>query len=59
MTVALVVEDGTGLTGANAYVSAADFAAYFAGRGVTPPPFDTVTAILRATQYLQSHYSGC
>jgi hypothetical protein len=61
MTVSLVVEDGTGLALANCYVSAADVTAYCDAHalvGWTTDAAAQVTAILRATQYLENNYRG-
>ena len=57
---ALIVEDGTGVSGANAYISRADFLTYHADRNntgavvLTPAVIDA--AILYATEYLDSKY---
>ena len=57
---ALIVEDGTGVSGANAYISRADFLTYHADRSntgaavLTPAVIDA--AILYATEYLDSKY---
>lgn len=58
---ALVVEDGTGLSNADAYVSVAEADAYLAGLGFTG--WDTLTegekeiAIRRATQYIDEVFT--
>lgn len=49
----IVVEDGSIVTGANSYVSAADLAAYAAARGVTLTGTDSVL-LLKAMDYLES-----
>lgn len=52
---AIVVEDGSVVTGANAYVSRADVIAYAAARGVTLADSTATDAyILTATDYLES-----
>jgi len=56
---ALVVEDGTGLTNANAFLSLADAKAYWDERAMAYSPYtDSVleAAIVRATDFLSDHY---
>lgn len=50
---ALIVEDGTGLTTSNTYASEAELAAYAAARGVTITGTDT-QLLLTAMDYLES-----
>lgn len=55
----MTVEDGTGLTLANAYISAADADTYFTDRGITEWTGTTEvkeSAIIRASQYLDGYY---
>jgi hypothetical protein len=57
----LVVEDGSGLSNSNCYVSQADCLAYFTSRAITDGfvslvSNDQIIAILRGAQYLESHY---
>lgn len=57
----LVVEDGTGVTGANGYVSLSDCADYCSARGLTfaSSPSDAgEQAIIRATASLDAQYRG-
>jgi hypothetical protein len=57
--VALVLEDGTGLTNSNTYCSVSEFQAYWTDRG-----FDYTTythgqmerALIRATDHIELHY---
>ena len=57
---ALIVEDGTGVSGANAYISRADFLTYHAERNNAGAAALATTvidaAILYATEYLDSKY---
>jgi hypothetical protein len=60
---ALIVEDGTGVTGANSYVSLEDVNEYHAARGNTAwadaassPDEAREGAIVRATQYIDAKY---
>lgn len=54
---AFVVEDGTGLANANAYVSLAEFKAYQDDRGSSYPADNLIQqAIVRATVYMVSRY---
>lgn len=57
---ALVVEDGTGVAGANSYVSLADARAYAASRGLTLPADDAAaeTLLSRAMDYLELEVAG-
>lgn len=50
---AIIVEDGTVITGANSYVSEAELVAYGADRGITFTG-DTVSLLSRAMDYLES-----
>lgn len=53
----LIIEDGTGLTDAQAYVSAADVALYAVARGKTfTDDADGESAIVRATTWLDAAY---
>lgn len=52
---ALIVEDGSGLSNAQTYVSAADVASYAATYGLTPPAFPN-TAIMKAMRYLEGMF---
>jgi hypothetical protein len=54
--VALVVENGTGLAGANSYVSVADFEAYLDARATALPSGDEDGALIRATQFIDGEY---
>jgi hypothetical protein len=54
--VALVVEDGTGLAGANSYVSEAEFEAYCDNRAITLATGDEDGALIRATQFIDGEY---
>lgn len=52
---AIIVEDGTGVPGANSYVSVAEFEAYALARGVTLTGTPTSEQLLlRAMDYLES-----
>lgn len=58
---AFVLEDGTGIAGANSYVSAAFADAYFADRGIvgwagTDPVKEA--ALIRGTDYAEALYKG-
>lgn len=56
---ALVVEDGTGLTNANAFVSSTDFKAYLDARGYDHSASSQTQieqAIIRATDFLSNSY---
>jgi len=53
---ALTVEDGTQVTGANSYVSRADVIAYAAARGVTLTDDATTDGyLIQAAQYIDQH----
>lgn len=58
---AFTVEDGSGVSGANSYVSVADADAYFADIGA-PADWSGATttekeqALVKGTQYLEAHY---
>ena len=52
---ALIVEDGTAVAGANSYVSADDFLAWADARGFTYPSYPEIEQkILRAMDYIES-----
>lgn len=56
---ALVVEDGTGLTTANAYISVAfatDYHGLRCNDGWSGPPVELEAAIIRATEWIDRHY---
>ena len=56
---ALVVEDGSGLSGANSYATAAQADTYASDRGLSAWTGDTATkeaALIRATDYLEATY---
>lgn len=58
---ALIVEDGTGLAGANSYVSMDDCALYCADRGLsfaTSPSATGEAALIRATEAIDAIYRG-
>lgn len=58
---ALTVEDGTVVTGAESYVSVADAAAYASARGLTftsSPAEDAEEALRRATQWIDAAYGS-
>ena len=50
----LVVEDGTALSNANTYVSAADFITYAAARGITIVPGEAEGWLILAMDYLET-----
>lgn len=53
---ALIVENGTGIIGANSYASEADLLEYGYLRGLTiPDGGDIVSALIRATSYIDSY----
>lgn len=52
---AFIVEDGTGVAGANAYMTVAELDAYWADRGVTLDG-DKEAAIIVATQYVDGSF---
>lgn len=56
---AFTLEDGTGLAGANAYISAAEFDAYWTDRGFDTSALSTAqkqVAIIKATDYIENRY---
>lgn len=54
----IVVEDGTGLTNSNSYVSEAELATYVADRGVTISGTDTIL-LIQAMDYIeQQNFKG-
>lgn len=58
---ALVVENGNGLSGANSYATAAEADSYAADRGLAAWTGDTASkeaALIRATDYLEATYRG-
>lgn len=56
MTITIVVEDGSGVTNANSYVSVADARIYASNRGVELPLDDDELAamLIRSTDYLEA-----
>jgi len=54
----IVVEDGTGKPNANSYASEAMLDTYCEDRAITIPAGDVEAALIRATQYIESHYRG-
>jgi len=54
----IIVEDGTQISGANSYVSAADFATYAADRGVTVTGTDTILLITAMDYIEQQNFKG-
>lgn len=56
MAIVIIVEDGSGISNANAYVSVSDARAYAEARGVTLPTADDDVAIMliNATDYIES-----
>ena len=56
---AFVVEDGTGLSTANSYVSVADFKSYWTDRNVTYTELDPEIKgwLINATQYIDLNYT--
>lgn len=54
---ALVIEDGTVVAGANSYVSAAEIVAYASARGVTISASDAEMSAVLAMDYLESFRS--
>lgn len=56
MAITIIVEDGSGVADANAYVSVANVRAYAANRGVTLPSSDDEVAawLIKATDYLEA-----
>jgi hypothetical protein len=57
---AFILEDGTGVIGANAYLSAAAMRAYWADVGTTFTQTDGQfeVAIVKATRYVETRYQG-
>lgn len=58
---ALIIEDGSGVTGANSYIDAAGARAYATARGVTLDPSDAVVEaqLINAMDYLEGlNYKG-
>lgn len=53
---AIVVEDGTIVDGANSYVSESDFGTYCDDRGLTPADGDAEAALIRASQWVDNTY---
>lgn len=54
-----IIEDGTGVSGANAYISVAEFQAHHGSRGVDVSDFDTTEiqqAIVRATDFIEQRW---
>jgi len=58
---ALVVEDGTGLSTANSYLSIADFKSYWVDRGTTWADTKTdaeiTVSLIKATQYIDNNFT--
>lgn len=56
MAITIVVEDGSGVTNANSYVSVADARIYASNRGVELPLDDDELAamLIRSTDYLEA-----
>lgn len=54
----MVVEDGTGLPNANSYASIDTLISYCNDHGITTADGDQQTALIRATQYIESNYRG-
>ncbi len=52
----IIVEDGTGVTGANSYVSEDDLDTYTDDRGTTLASGDAEAALIRATTFIDSCY---
>lgn len=57
---AFIIEDGTGVAGANAYLSATQMRAYFTDVGVTFSQTDgqLEVAIVKSTRYVETRYQG-
>lgn len=53
---AFLVEDGSGVAGANSYATEAVFESYCDDRGITPADGDVEPALVRATQWIDSTY---
>lgn len=54
----MIVEDGTGVAGADAGISEAWFEAYCEARGITIPSGDVEAAIVRATAWIEGQYGS-
>lgn len=52
----MIVEDGTGLAGADSYLSEAEFEAYAEARGYTIPSGDVEAALVRASDWIDARY---
>lgn len=52
----MIVEDGTGVAGANSYASEADFEARAEAMGVTPSSGDVEAALVFATAWIDGRY---
>lgn len=52
----MIVEDGTGLAAANAYVSEAELETYAEAHGLTLPTTDAETGIVRASAWVDAIY---
>jgi hypothetical protein len=50
----IIVEDGSGVVGANSYVSAAEFIDFWQVRGLTISPADSVRLLLLAADFIES-----
>jgi hypothetical protein len=60
--VAIVVEDGTVVAGANSYLSVADVTAFALARGVTLVPADVEAQLIKASDYIEAReakFVGC
>lgn len=61
MTVAIVVEDGTGMDDANSYATVAELKAYFDLRGFSyagKTDDQLASALIQATDYIENKYRG-
>jgi len=59
MAFTFLVEDGTGLTASNSYLSISDLTDYWNGRGTDysgEADADMQSALVQATQYIDTHY---
>ncbi len=54
----LVLEDGSGVAGANSYISEDTFDNYCEDRGITPASGDTEAAAIRASTAIDAEYGG-
>lgn len=54
----MIVEDGSGIAGADAGISEAWFEAYCEARGITVPSGDVEAAIVRATAWIEGRYGS-